>query len=260
MAEPTSSQPSASIKNIQTSGVTRIAANQEFQFTYATTELRSGGVGPSELVNMIDDHLNMKFDPQAQRGREDATAKKGNRVFAEDVGTPIYDYLDTIYWRRIVEWVEYRDAPIRAMAREALAAAQATAAAAAAAAQTAQAALNRAMTPGPPGPPGPAGATGATGAAGHTDTYVASHADTTHADTTHTDTPHSDTTHTDASHSDTAGHDDTYVPQHTDTPHSDIPHFDTEIVPHTDMYTPHSDFGGGGGGGGGGGTNSETFF
>lgn len=212
----------------------------------------------NELNDMIETHLNAKFIPQAQRGREDATAKKGNRVFAEDVGTPIYEYLDGPYWRRIVTYVDSQVAPVRALAQQALGAAQAAAAAAAGAAELAQAALNRAMTPGPPGPPG---APGATGPAGHTDTYVSPHADTphndtTHNDTTHTDTPHNDTTHTDTPHTDDA-HTDT---PHTDTPHSDIPHFDTEIVPHTDMYTPHSDTGGGGGGGGGGDDREQTFF
>jgi hypothetical protein len=209
----------------------------------------------NELNDMIETHLNAKFVPQAQRTREDSTAKKGNRIFAEDVGTPIYEYLDGPYWRRIVAYVESQVAPVRALAQQALATAQAAAASAAAAAQSAQAALDRAMTPGPPGPPGPAGAAGtpgADGAAGHLDTVVIQHTDTTHNDTTHADTPHNDTVHndtqvqhTDTQHTDTPVHNDTYVP------HSDIPHSDTEIIPHTDTYIQHGDSGGGGGGGGG---------
>mgnify|MGYP003339770066 FL=1 len=199
----------------------------------APTETRSGGINANELVDVIDNHLNIKFFPQEQRDREGNTAKKGNRVFAEDVGTPIWEYLDTIYWRRIVEWVEYRDAPIRATAIRALSLPE--------------------QIPGPPGPPGPtgqAGQAGQDGAPGHTDTITISHSDTvphtdtiTHDDVTtpHTDTPHNDITpHVDTPHSDT----------YTQT-HSDIVHDDTYLIPHTDT--------GMGGGGGGGGGHSDAY-
>ena len=164
-----------------------------------------------ELINLIRRELDGDSDTSTQRTREARTANKGNEVFAQNVGKPIFEYLDTIYWDRIVKYVESQIAPVRATAIQALSL--------------------PAQIPGPPGPAGPAGVAGAPG---HVDTIEIPHADTiSHTDTTipHTDTPaHDDTTtpHTDIPHNDTPAHDD------TTTPHTDIPHNDTYITPHSD--------------------------
>jgi phage baseplate assembly protein W len=59
-----------------------------------------------ELVGLIQEQLDDESDLSSRRERELKTAQKGNRVFAENVGSPVYEYLDTIYFDRIKRYIE----------------------------------------------------------------------------------------------------------------------------------------------------------
>jgi len=148
-----------------------------------------------QLSKLIYDQLQTEF--RNEKDRVANPASEYNQIHANNLATPIFTYLDTVYWDRIVAYIE----PIR---------------------QTATRALSLpAPGSGPPGPPGPPGPAGTAGAAGHTDTVP-------HTDTPHTDTPHTDGVYPPA-HSDA-------IP-HSDIPHVDaeiVPHVDG-YTPHLDM-------------------------
>jgi hypothetical protein len=125
-----------------------------------------------QLSKLIYDQLQTEF--RNEKDRVANPASEYNQIHANNLATPIFTYLDTVYWDRIVAYIE----PIR---------------------QTATRALSLPAPgsgpPGPPGPPGPAGT------AGHTDTVP--HTDTPHTDgvypPAHSDAiPHSDIPHVDA--------------------------------------------------------------
>jgi hypothetical protein len=59
-----------------------------------------------QLVNIIREQLDEEADTSSPRPRIFKTAKKGNNIFAENIGRSIYEYLDTVYFERITKYVE----------------------------------------------------------------------------------------------------------------------------------------------------------
>ncbi len=59
-----------------------------------------------ELINLLQEELDNDSDFSARRERQLNTAKKGNRVFAQNVGGPVFEYLDTVYTERVKEIVK----------------------------------------------------------------------------------------------------------------------------------------------------------
>lgn len=59
-----------------------------------------------QLVELIRQQLDDDSDTGSERERDRKTAVKGNRVFAQNVGIPVYEYLDTIYFDRIKQYIE----------------------------------------------------------------------------------------------------------------------------------------------------------
>lgn len=59
-----------------------------------------------ELVDLVKKELNNDTETSIPQFRGFKTAIKGNRVFAENVGKPVYEYLDTVYFDRIKKYVE----------------------------------------------------------------------------------------------------------------------------------------------------------
>jgi uncharacterized protein YbjQ (UPF0145 family) len=59
-----------------------------------------------QLVNLIAEQLDDDADTTSPRPRVYKTAVKGNKVFAENVGKPVYEYLDTVYFERIKTYIE----------------------------------------------------------------------------------------------------------------------------------------------------------
>ncbi len=56
-----------------------------------------------QLVELLQEELDNDSDLSARRDRQFKTAKKGNSVFAQNVGGPVFEYLDTIYAERVKE-------------------------------------------------------------------------------------------------------------------------------------------------------------
>lgn len=59
----------------------------------------------NELITKIKNQLTSVSDKESDRDRQRATARKGNNEFAENVGIPVHNYLDTVYWDRIVNYI-----------------------------------------------------------------------------------------------------------------------------------------------------------
>lgn len=59
-----------------------------------------------QLVNLIREQLDGEADISSPKQRVFKTAQKGNNVFAENVGKPVYEYLDTVYFERIKTYIE----------------------------------------------------------------------------------------------------------------------------------------------------------
>ena len=59
-----------------------------------------------QLVNLIKEQLDGDVEESSERERDKKTANKGNVVFAQNVGIPVYEYLDTVYLERIKTYVE----------------------------------------------------------------------------------------------------------------------------------------------------------
>lgn len=59
-----------------------------------------------ELVDLVKEEMNNDAETSIPKLRGFKTAIKGNRVFAENVGKPVYKYLDTVYFERIQKYVE----------------------------------------------------------------------------------------------------------------------------------------------------------
>ena len=59
-----------------------------------------------QLVNLIREQLDGEADISSPKQRVFKTAQKGNNVFAENVGKPVYEYLDTVYLQRIKTYIE----------------------------------------------------------------------------------------------------------------------------------------------------------
>jgi uncharacterized protein YbjQ (UPF0145 family) len=59
-----------------------------------------------QLINLIREQLDDDADTTSPKQRVFKTSQKGNRVFAENVGKPVYEYLDTIYFERIKTYIE----------------------------------------------------------------------------------------------------------------------------------------------------------
>lgn len=56
-----------------------------------------------QLVELLQAELDNDSDLSARRDRQFKTAKKSNRVFAQNVGGPVFEYLDTVYAERVKE-------------------------------------------------------------------------------------------------------------------------------------------------------------
>jgi uncharacterized protein YbjQ (UPF0145 family) len=59
-----------------------------------------------QLVNIIREQLDEESDISSPKQRIFRTAKKGNNIFAENIGRAVYEYLDTIYFERIKTYIE----------------------------------------------------------------------------------------------------------------------------------------------------------
>jgi hypothetical protein len=59
-----------------------------------------------QLVNIIRQQLDEEADTSSPRQRVFKTAQKGNNIFAESIGRAVYEYLDTIYFERIITYIE----------------------------------------------------------------------------------------------------------------------------------------------------------
>jgi phage baseplate assembly protein W len=59
-----------------------------------------------QLINLIREQLDDDADTTSPKQRVLKTSQKGNRVFAENVGKPVYEYLDTTYFERIKKYIE----------------------------------------------------------------------------------------------------------------------------------------------------------
>ena len=56
-----------------------------------------------QLIELLQTELDNDSDFSSRRERQFSTARKGNSVFAQNVGGPVFEYLDTIYAERIKE-------------------------------------------------------------------------------------------------------------------------------------------------------------
>lgn len=59
-----------------------------------------------QLVGLINKQLDDDSNVHSQSERERKVQLKGNQVFAQNVGVPVYEYLDTIYFDRIKSYIE----------------------------------------------------------------------------------------------------------------------------------------------------------
>lgn len=59
-----------------------------------------------ELVGLIKNYLNEDTDTNAQSERERKVELKGNEVFSRNVGVPVYEYLDTVYFEKVKKYIE----------------------------------------------------------------------------------------------------------------------------------------------------------
>ena len=59
-----------------------------------------------ELVKLINDKLDDDSSVYSQTDRERKVQLKGNQVFAQNVGVPVYEYLDTVYFERIKKYID----------------------------------------------------------------------------------------------------------------------------------------------------------
>lgn len=58
-----------------------------------------------QLVGLISGQLDGDSDEGSERERDRKTAMKGNLVFAQNIGIPVFEYLDTIYFDRIKQYI-----------------------------------------------------------------------------------------------------------------------------------------------------------
>jgi len=58
-----------------------------------------------ELVKLINDKLDDDSDTFSQTERERKVQLKGNQVLAQNIGVPVYEYLDTVYFERIKKYI-----------------------------------------------------------------------------------------------------------------------------------------------------------
>jgi hypothetical protein len=59
-----------------------------------------------ELVKLINDKLDDDSNVYSQTDRERKVQLKGNQVLAQNIGVPVYEYLDTIYFDRIKKYID----------------------------------------------------------------------------------------------------------------------------------------------------------
>lgn len=56
-----------------------------------------------QLIELLQTELDNDSDVSSRRDRQFKTAIKGNSLFAQNVGGPVFEYLDTIYAERVKE-------------------------------------------------------------------------------------------------------------------------------------------------------------
>ncbi len=67
-----------------------------------------------QLVNIIREQLDEEADTSSPRPRIFKTAKKGNNIFAENIGRAVYQYLDTVYYEERIKRLEERISSLEA--------------------------------------------------------------------------------------------------------------------------------------------------
>lgn len=58
-----------------------------------------------QLVRLINKQLDDDSNVHSQSERERKVQLKGNQVLAQNIGVPVYEYLDTIYFDRITNYI-----------------------------------------------------------------------------------------------------------------------------------------------------------
>lgn len=56
-----------------------------------------------QLIELLQTELDNDSDVSSRRDRQFKTAIKGNSLFAQNVGGPVFEYLDTVYAERVKE-------------------------------------------------------------------------------------------------------------------------------------------------------------
>jgi hypothetical protein len=67
-----------------------------------------------QLVNIIREQLDEEADTSSPKQRIFRTAKKGNNIFAENIGRAVYQYLDTVYYEERIRRLEERISSLEA--------------------------------------------------------------------------------------------------------------------------------------------------
>lgn len=58
-----------------------------------------------QLIELLKVQLDEESDSSSRRNRQLNTAKQGNNVFAQNIGSSIFEYLDTIYFERVKDYI-----------------------------------------------------------------------------------------------------------------------------------------------------------
>ena len=58
-----------------------------------------------QLIELLKVQLDEESDSSSRRNRQFNTAKQGNNVFAQNIGGSIFEYLDTIYFERVKDYI-----------------------------------------------------------------------------------------------------------------------------------------------------------
>ena len=59
-----------------------------------------------QLVKLINEQLDEDSNVHSQSERERKVQLKGNQVLAQNIGVPVYEYLDTVYFERIKTYID----------------------------------------------------------------------------------------------------------------------------------------------------------
>lgn len=59
-----------------------------------------------DLISLLQNELNTDSQQSSRRERQLKVSNTSNRIFAQNIGNPVYEYLDTIYFERIKKYIE----------------------------------------------------------------------------------------------------------------------------------------------------------